>query len=156
MCGEHFGVGIGVAAVRMIIGGGMLPLPSRCPFGVTASEYIFISGEKGRENTRWMLSYSYRNHSSEWTLLLGSSRNSAKWRWNVVGNKITPTMLKGIRQMSQPFKRSSALPGLGTRCPPKEASFVHCFLGFREWSYSSGELGESFQGKDIKDCLNSP
>lgn len=52
MCGEHFGVGIGVAAVRMIIGGGMLPLPSRCPFGVTASEYIFISGEKGREDTR--------------------------------------------------------------------------------------------------------
>lgn len=46
MCGEHFGVGIGVAAVRMMIGGGMLPLPSRCPFGVTASEYIFISGEK--------------------------------------------------------------------------------------------------------------
>lgn len=51
MCGEHFGVGIGVAAVRMIIGGGMLPLPSRCPFGVTASEYIFISEQKGRENT---------------------------------------------------------------------------------------------------------
>lgn len=45
-------MGIGVAAVRMMMGGGMLPLPSRCPFGVTVSEYIFISVEKGRENTR--------------------------------------------------------------------------------------------------------
>lgn len=76
MCGEHFGVGIGVAAVRMIIGGGMLPLPSRCPFGVTASEYIFISGEKGRENTWWMFSQGDSNHPSKQTLLLGSFRNS--------------------------------------------------------------------------------
>lgn len=45
MCGEHFGVGIGVAAVRRMMGGGMLPLPSRCPLGVTAREYIFNSGK---------------------------------------------------------------------------------------------------------------
>lgn len=49
-CGEHFGVGIGVAAVRMMMGGGMAPLPSRCPLGVTASEYIFISACRGTED----------------------------------------------------------------------------------------------------------
>ena len=43
-CGELLGVGMGVAAVRMMRGGGKLPWPSRCPLGVTASEYIFISG----------------------------------------------------------------------------------------------------------------
>lgn len=42
-CGELLGVGIGVAAVCVMRGGGRLPRPSRCPLGVTASEYIFIS-----------------------------------------------------------------------------------------------------------------
>lgn len=42
--GELLGVGMGVAAVRMMTGGGRLPRPSRCPLGVTAKEYIFISG----------------------------------------------------------------------------------------------------------------
>lgn len=47
--GELFGVGMGVAAVRMMTGGGRLPRPSRCPLGVTAREYIFISGgRRGR------------------------------------------------------------------------------------------------------------
>lgn len=73
-----------------------------------------------------------------------------------MGNKITPTMLKGIKQMSRPFKRPLALPGLRTHCPPREASFAHCFLGFREWSYSVGGLGQSFQGMDIEDWLNLP
>lgn len=72
------------------------------------------------------------------------------------GSKTAHTALEGVRQMSQPFERPSALPGLGTRCPPKEACFTHCFLGLREWSYTFGGLGESFQGKDIEDWLNSP
>lgn len=37
---------MGVAAVCMMSGGGRLPLPSRCPLGVTASEYIFISASR--------------------------------------------------------------------------------------------------------------
>lgn len=45
--GELLGVGLGVAAVRMMTGGGRLPRPSRCPLGVTAREYIFISGGGG-------------------------------------------------------------------------------------------------------------
>ena len=52
-CGELLGVGMGVAAVRMIRGGGRRPRPSRGPLGVTASEYIFISRGGGRgEATR--------------------------------------------------------------------------------------------------------
>ena len=45
--GELLGVGMGVAAVCMMTGGGRLPRPSRCPLGVMAREYIFISGGGG-------------------------------------------------------------------------------------------------------------
>lgn len=40
---ELFGVGIGVAAVRMMIGGGKLPRESTCPFADIIREYIFNS-----------------------------------------------------------------------------------------------------------------
>lgn len=63
-----------------------------------------------------------------------------------MGNKITPTTLEGIRQMSQPFKRPSAQPGLGTHCLPKEASFAHCFLGFGVELQFWG-TGREFPGK---------
>lgn len=45
--GELLGVGMGVAAVCMMTGGGRLPRPSRCPLGVVAREHIFISGGEG-------------------------------------------------------------------------------------------------------------
>lgn len=58
-----------------------------------------------------------------------------------MGNKIIPTTLKG--------KCHSILRGI-----PKGASFAVSWD--LEWSYSFGRLGESFQGKDIVDCVKSP
>lgn len=40
---ELFGVGMGVAAVRMMIGGGKVPRGSTCPFADIIREYIFNS-----------------------------------------------------------------------------------------------------------------
>jgi len=46
---ELFGVGMGVAAVCMMIGGGKVPRGSTCPFADIIREYIFNSiGENER------------------------------------------------------------------------------------------------------------
>lgn len=46
---ELLGVGMGVAAVRMMIGGGKVPRRSTCPFADIIREYIF-SSIGGNEN----------------------------------------------------------------------------------------------------------
>lgn len=50
----------------------------------------------------------------------------------------------------------SALPGLGTHCALQRKLLLLTVSWDLEWSYSLGGLGESFQGKDIEDWLNSP